>query len=116
MVNGDRLRAALKAAGMTQAELAEASGVSAAAVSRYTSGKRSPSRETLGAIAGALGVNPQWLTFPLVDSAELAGDVLAIAGDMELDAEGLWDECPQAAEGLHRYSERLRALFGEESE
>lgn len=45
--------------GLQQKELAERSGVGRAAISRYESGKASPSLENLGKLLEALGVGPR---------------------------------------------------------
>jgi len=54
---GDRIKKARKAAKLTQAELAEKSGVAAISIHQYESGKRNPRTEQLHAIADALGVS-----------------------------------------------------------
>lgn len=56
MIKG--LRAILKSRGMTQAALAEATGLSTATISLMMAGKRGFSRESLGAIARTLDVDP----------------------------------------------------------
>jgi transcriptional regulator with XRE-family HTH domain len=53
---GARIRAARKAAGFTQAELAEAVGVEPESINRIENAKLSPSRGTLQKVAKALGV------------------------------------------------------------
>jgi Zn-dependent peptidase ImmA (M78 family)/DNA-binding XRE family transcriptional regulator len=57
----DRLRMARELKGLTQGELA-GEKVSAAAVSQYETGRAVPSADTLGYLAGRLGVQPQFLT------------------------------------------------------
>lgn len=55
----NRIRSLLKAAQKTQAQLAEAVGVTPAAVSRYCDGKAAPTRKTARRIARFLGVQPE---------------------------------------------------------
>lgn len=57
----DRLRKAREHAGMTQSELAEATGVSLNSLNRYEKGQRSPGEDIVSAIAKATGVPPTWL-------------------------------------------------------
>ncbi|WP_026198112.1 helix-turn-helix domain-containing protein [Sciscionella marina] len=58
---GEALVTFRQARGMTQAELAERSGVTQAALSRYESDLRSPDDEVIDALAGALGVTREFL-------------------------------------------------------
>ena len=53
---GKRIRAAREAAGMTQAEVAKALGVSEASIRLYELGKRKPNPEVLERIAAAVGI------------------------------------------------------------
>ena len=53
---GERIRAARKSAGLTQAQLAEKSGVASISIHQYESGKRQPRIEQLKKIAVALGI------------------------------------------------------------
>ena len=55
MVIGENIKKRLKEKGMSQIELAIASGSTAAAVSRYVNGSREPSSRTLAKLAKALG-------------------------------------------------------------
>lgn len=55
MVIGENIKNRLKEKGMSQIELAIASGSTAAAVSRYVNGSREPSSRTLAKLAKALG-------------------------------------------------------------
>ena len=57
----DRLKAAMKAAGITSAELARRANVSKATISLGLHGK-SALEQSIEAIAGVLGVSVQWLT------------------------------------------------------
>jgi DNA-binding XRE family transcriptional regulator len=52
----DKIRTCRKAAGLTQEELAEKSGLPQSHISRLENGQHSPSRATLEKIAAALGV------------------------------------------------------------
>lgn len=62
MTTGEKIRAARKAAGMTQAELAEKLGICSANVSAVEANTRRPKLETLKRYANALGVDVQELT------------------------------------------------------
>ncbi len=64
---GGRLAALLSERGMSQKQLAEATNLTPAAVSRYVSGAREPRAITVAAMARALGVEP----------ADITGDVVA---------------------------------------
>lgn len=59
---GARLTALLKERGMSQKELAEATNLTPAAVSRYVNGERVPRAITIAALAKALGVQPADIT------------------------------------------------------
>lgn len=52
---------ALKARGMTQAQLAEVSGVLQGNISNYLTGRREPKAAQLHQISQALGVTMEWL-------------------------------------------------------
>ena len=56
-----RLSAILKSRGMSQADLAAASGLTPSAINRYVNGNRVPSIEVAGRICAALGVGPEAL-------------------------------------------------------
>lgn len=66
METGALIRAKRHKAGMTQAELAEKSGVSVMSIRRYESGERVITESTLQRIAAALGVNPRDLS-PVIE-------------------------------------------------
>lgn len=55
---GKKIKEFRLAKGLTQTELAEMSGVSAAGLSYIESGQRSPTEDTLNKIALALGLPP----------------------------------------------------------
>lgn len=61
MTTSQAVRNARAAAGMTQIDLAVASGVSPATVHRVEAGRHQPSRATLVALSAALGVLPESL-------------------------------------------------------
>lgn len=56
-----RLAEALKARGMTAAELARKSGVDKGSISNYLKDKFMPKQLAIGAMASALNVSPAWL-------------------------------------------------------
>lgn len=57
-----RLSTILKSRGMSQKDLAVATGLTQAAISRYANGKRVPSIEVSERISDALGVGPEVFT------------------------------------------------------
>ena len=57
----DRLKLALKQAGLKAKELSDRSGVSKSSISQYVNGLYIPSNINAGAMAKVLGVNPLWL-------------------------------------------------------
>lgn len=59
---GTRLAALLKERDLTQKELAEATNLTPAAISRYINGERVPRAITIAALARALGVKPEDIT------------------------------------------------------
>lgn len=59
---GTRLTILLKERGMSQKELAEATNLTPAAISRYINGDRTPRAITIAALAQALGVKPADIT------------------------------------------------------
>ena len=59
---GARLSALLRGRGMTQKELAEATNLTPAAISRYINGERVPRAITIAALAKALEVKPADIT------------------------------------------------------
>ncbi|WP_370875960.1 helix-turn-helix domain-containing protein [Corynebacterium striatum] len=58
---GDRLRLVRESVGMSQEELGDVAGVGRATIARIESGKGTPRRATLIAIAFATGVSLDWL-------------------------------------------------------
>ena len=69
---GERLRRARKAQQVTQLELAARTGVAHSTVVRIERGLAKPTIETVGKLAGALGVDPKWLAFG--DGPERTGE------------------------------------------
>lgn len=61
MTTGDRIKAARKKAGLTQAELAQKLGVTYQSLAQYERGRRNPKLETIRKIAAALGVSDREL-------------------------------------------------------
>lgn len=61
-ITGRRLAALLSERGMSQKQLAKATNLTPAAVSRYVSGAREPRAVTVAAMAKALGVEPSDIT------------------------------------------------------
>lgn len=59
---GVRLAALMRERGMNQKQLAEATNLTPAAVSRYINGERVPRAITIAALAKALGVKPADIT------------------------------------------------------
>lgn len=57
-----RLGEALAASGMTQADLARATGIDRGSISLYLNGKYNPKADKLHRLAAALGVTPEWLS------------------------------------------------------
>lgn len=74
MTIGDRIKKARKNAGLTQKELGERLGVSAAMVSQYETGSRTPRIDTMKRISTALNVPIQDLL-----NANYTGDVIKSA-------------------------------------
>ncbi len=58
---GEKMRIALKARGMSQAELAKNAHVTEASISRYITGERYPKWQIAKRIADVLGVSLDWL-------------------------------------------------------
>lgn len=57
----DRIINAMNRTGISQRQLADATGMTEATISRYVKGKRIPSAEALGRIADVLGVTTDYL-------------------------------------------------------
>jgi Zn-dependent peptidase ImmA (M78 family)/transcriptional regulator with XRE-family HTH domain len=65
-----RLRLARELANISQTELAAVASVTPAAISQFESGDSRPSEDTLGLLAGALGVPVAFLLLPVEDTHE----------------------------------------------
>ena len=86
----DRLRKAREHAGMTQSELAEATGVSLNSLNRYEKGQRSPANDVVSAIAQATNIPLEW--FYQDDTAQLTAgspDLLPPGSTITWTPEGL---------------------------
>ena len=57
----DRIKEAMHAANMSQAEVAKATGMSHSTISRYLSGKMEPKQKAISLLARALNVTEMWL-------------------------------------------------------
>ncbi len=64
---GARIKTLMKERGMNQKQLAEATNLTPAAVSRYVNGERMPREITIAAMAKALGVTPADITGTAVE-------------------------------------------------
>lgn len=78
MTTGERIRAARKNAGMTQAELAQKLGISYVGISQWENGIRQPKYETLKKIADAIDV--KW--YDLVPPEESTRMIVAQTNDV----------------------------------
>lgn len=58
---GERLKMALRYAGMTQSELAKESGITAVCMSRYIRGQRDPKMSTIIKMCRVLNCSADWL-------------------------------------------------------
>ena len=77
----DRLSTALKLKNMSQAELAEKTGINFSTISSYVSGRFEPKRTPLMKLAEALHVSPTWLAgfdVPMEENAIIKADDLTI--------------------------------------
>lgn len=70
MTVGKEIQLLLEARNMTRKQLAEASGLTEAAISRYISGTRTPKSISLSAIAKALDVTSDELLGNVADSSD----------------------------------------------
>lgn len=83
MTTGQRIKAARKKAGMTQAELAKKLGIPYQSVGQWERDIRRPKKETLANIADALNIDPLELSDDLFDNAFLAALQKAFGSDEE---------------------------------
>ncbi len=105
---GNRLREARLAAGLSQSELEEISGIPKARLSRYENGHVEPSIQTLARLARALNVS----------EASLLGDHRAILEDFfsVLDERGVHITTKEQGNRLaHAVADMVQALGGLES-
>jgi transcriptional regulator with XRE-family HTH domain len=105
---GNRLREARVAAGLSQSELEELSGIPKARLSRYENGHVEPSIQTLAKLARALNVS----------EASLLGDQRAILEDFfsVLDQRGVRvSSSDQGIRLAHAFADMVQALGGIES-
>jgi transcriptional regulator with XRE-family HTH domain len=104
---GHRLREARLAAGLSQSELEELSGIPKARLSRYENGHVEPSIQTLARLARALNVS----------EASLLGDQRGILEDFfnVLESRGVTIDSPaQGAKLAHAVADMIQALGGVE--
>lgn len=97
MTIGDAIRAARKARGLTQTELAHAMGITGAAIGQYETGIRTPKHETVARIAHALSV-----------------PICSLVPDFAPEIERLTDRCARYAEEIAVLQERTRWIPVEE--
>jgi Zn-dependent peptidase ImmA (M78 family)/transcriptional regulator with XRE-family HTH domain len=118
---GQRLRAARRAAGMSQEELGAAIGVSKMAVSKYETGAVVPASARLVALAEALGVPVSWILEPAPPTAvrplaarthPLSGELSARASSALIGQVAAWLERYRAAEGAAGSASRLDPPLG----
>jgi DNA-binding XRE family transcriptional regulator len=88
MEMSDRIRQARKEKGMTQHELAEAVGVTRAAVAIWEAGKHPPRREIIAKIAEVTGTTAPWIEVGASTSVSLQRP-LCVIGEV---AGGVWKE------------------------
>jgi transcriptional regulator with XRE-family HTH domain len=104
---GTRLREARLAAGLSQSELEELSGIPKARLSRYENGHVEPSIQTLARLARALNVS----------EASLLGDQRGILEDFfkALETRGVRiDSSQQGAKLANAFADMIQALGGVE--
>ena len=116
----ERIKAARKAAGLTQKELGVRMSISDASVAQYESGKRRPKIETLQRIASALDISlanlvdsPLIQQMDVVDSMslpdiELKEVLKQVLGHFAIEADVLTNRAA-VIEQLSKYLERLNA-------
>jgi transcriptional regulator with XRE-family HTH domain len=91
MALGDRIRALRKEAGWSQAELAQHIGVDAGRVSRYESGRITPSADALVRLAESLNISIDHLLIddiprrPLHSAEDVLGDRITSLGELADD-------------------------------
>ena len=103
-----RIRAARKNAGLTQAQLAEQSGVAAISIHQYEAGKRSPQLEQLLRLASALGVPLEDLTGLPAPTGSTGPDP-ALPDDVQRVASSMEQMNQEGREKVVDYAEDLEA-------
>ena len=106
---GKRIRAAREAAGMTQAEVAKALGVSEASIRLYELGKRKPNTEVLERIAAAVGIDVQALREIEVESVRDACGVTP-RPDGTLRIDRMAEHAPKMVTAIEKWAEMKRRL------
>ncbi|MDI3347880.1 XRE family transcriptional regulator [Streptomyces sp. AJ-1] len=107
---GEALTTARRALGFTQEELAEAAGVTQAALSRYENDLREPESEALARLAGALGV-----TVPFLRGASSVRGAMAVDAHMRKRATAKATTWRQLESQLNMYRMHVRHLMEEVS-
>lgn len=116
---GKRIRAAREAAGMTQAEVAKALGVSEASIRLYELGKRKPNPEIIERIAAAVGIDVQALREIEIESVRDALEVLfrledacglTPGPDGTLGVDRTAEHAPKMAAAIEKWAEMKRRL------
>lgn len=79
---GDRLKATREARGLSQADLAERSGLQSSAVSHFENGRRAPSFDNLKKLADALSVSIDYLLGRVEETASSGPTVQKIFRDL----------------------------------
>lgn len=89
MTVGERIQSLLEARNMTRKQLAEESGLTEAAISRYITGARSPKSISLSAIAKALDVTSDELLGNARDTSDEVDEAIRLiarnAGNISKD-------------------------------
>lgn len=119
-----RLEQAFAASGLSQAELARASGIDRGSISLYLSGRYRPKADKLLRLAAALGVSAEWLTgvetspvepalaFPVVTGLDAGGGLRCCDETVLIPRPALLGEPPEeffvlAVTGLAMYPRLL---------
>ncbi|GAA5048331.1 helix-turn-helix domain-containing protein [Streptomyces similanensis] len=107
---GEAITTARRALGFTQEELAEAAGVTQAALSRYENDLREPEADALTRLAGALGV-----TVPFLKGASSVRGAMAVDAHMRKRATAKATTWRQLEARLNMYRMHVRHLMEEVS-
>jgi transcriptional regulator with XRE-family HTH domain len=111
---GDRIAAARRAAGMSEAECARRLGVLADTLGAWEADQGEPRANRLQMLAGVLGVSLRWLITgqgegPDAARAGVGPDARAALGELR----GLAAEVGRLSERIARSEQRLRRLIGQ---